>query len=77
MFLTGLRPKSWQSLNSNGTVRVVGLLNEAYALRRCAAASDLRRRELGKAFGGLHLRLLAEQCLKLSLHTAPIRQTCR
>ena len=26
---------------------------------------------------GLHLRLLAEQCLKLSLHTAPIRQTCR
>jgi CIC family chloride channel protein len=33
-------------VESNGTVRVVGLLNEAYALRRCAAASDLRRREL-------------------------------
>lgn len=30
----------------NGTQRVVGLLNEAYALRRYTAASDLRRREL-------------------------------
>jgi len=35
-------------VESNGTVRVVGLLNEAYALRRYAAASDLRRRELGE-----------------------------
>jgi hypothetical protein len=33
-------------VESNGTLRVVGLLNEAYALRRYAAASDLRRREL-------------------------------
>ena len=33
-------------VESNGTVRVVGLPNEAYALRRYAAASDLRRREL-------------------------------
>lgn len=33
-------------VESNGPVRVVGLLNEAYALRRYAAASDLRRREL-------------------------------
>lgn len=33
-------------VESNGTRRVVGLLNEAYALRRYTAASDLRRREL-------------------------------
>ena len=43
-------------------------------------AAEARR--LSRAFReskpkGLHLRLLAEQCLKLSLHTAPIRQTCR
>jgi CIC family chloride channel protein len=29
---------------SNGPQRVIGLLNEAYALRRYTAASDLRRR---------------------------------
>jgi CIC family chloride channel protein len=33
-------------VESDGTRRVVGLLNEAYALRRYTAASDLRRREL-------------------------------
>lgn len=33
-------------VESNGAQRVVGLLNEAYALRRYSAASDLRRREL-------------------------------
>ena len=44
--------------------------------------STRRGAPLGRAFReskpkGLHLRFLAEQCLKLSLHTAPIRQTCR
>lgn len=33
-------------VESDGAQRVVGLLNEAYALRRYNAASDLRRREL-------------------------------
>ena len=42
--------------------------------RRGAPAGRALRESKPK---GLHLRLLAEQCLKLSLHTAPIRQTCR
>jgi chloride channel protein, CIC family len=33
-------------VDSNGPQRVIGLLNEAYALRRYTAASGLRRREL-------------------------------